>query len=357
VADMDFKTAPQITQAIMNKCEHGIFGYSDLTATVKPDIVNYLHQSFRWKINPQNIKWLGGVHMGLNLISKIFVKPDESVITFSPIYPPFLKIEQFTSRNLINLPLKYDQSNKKWLFDFDLLEQTLSNPGKLKPKLILLCNPHNPVGRVWTQAELNKLLEFAIKYNLLICSDEIHCDLILEPKLKHIPFATLNDEAKMRTITLMSPSKTYNIASLGCAFVVIENAELMQTYLNATNGLYADLNELGLLACKVAYTKCEQWRQQVIAYLQDNKKMIDNALNGYTNITVHSPQATYLSWIDMRHLMLEKNITNPTEYLENYGIGLSNGADFGAPGFVRLNFACAKDLLDQALKRFIKAIG
>jgi cystathionine beta-lyase len=356
VADMDFKTAPQITQAINDKCTHGIFGYSDLTIKVKDDVANYLLQSFKWEVKPKSITWLAGVHMGLNLMSKIFTKPDESIITFSPIYPPFLRIEQVTSRKLITLPLKCDPKTQQWLFDFDLIEKTLNATGEFKPKLIMLCNPHNPVGRVWSKQELNKLLDLAIKYNLLICSDEIHCDLILEPSLKHTPFASLNEEAKMRTITLMSPSKTYNIASLGCAFAVIENQDLMKQYLANTNGLYAELNELGLLACKVAYNECSQWHQQLIENLRINKAMVDKALSGYDSISVYSPEATYLSWIDMRRFALANNVENPSQYLESHGLGLSDGADFGAPGFVRLNFACPQSLLTQALDLFTKAL-
>lgn len=353
VADMDFITAPEIMASLEQTLQHGIFGYSIQQNIVKSDVVTYLKREYDWEVTPADIIWLPGTVAGINLSCRSLIGAEEAVITATPIYPPFLSAPKLSDRGLITTELV--NRDGVWQWDLADLEQKILQSPK-KARLLLLCNPHNPVGRVWTRAELESILELAIRYDLLICSDEIHCGLVLDANLKHIPFASLNAEASKRTVTLMAPSKTYNVAGLNCAFVVASNPELRTKFVNAMHGLFSEINTFGIAACQTALTKGAAWHSALIDYLRLNRDLVVSELANLPGLKVTTPEATYLAWIDGRELCAKYKIPNLQQFFEESGVGLSNGADFGSVGFVRLNFGTNRALLGDALRLMREAV-
>ena len=268
-------------------------------------------------------------------------------MTAIPVYPPFLTAPGFNERTLTTVPLIENEEN--WTLDFDKLEQTVTP----RTRLFLLCNPHNPVGRVFTRDEISRLVAFCEKHDLIICSDEIHCDLILDPAKTHIPTAVLNSEAADRTITLMAPSKIYNIAGLGCSFAVISNASLRERFKTAMAGLVPDVNILAFIAAEAAYRQGEPWRKAVIDYLRNNRDIVIQAVSTMPDLNIKPIESTYLAWIDTRRAGLK----DPAAFFEKAGVGLNNGQDFGGPGFVRLNFGCPRATLETGLGRMAAAMA
>jgi cystathionine beta-lyase len=218
-------------------------------------------------------------------------------------------------------------------------------------RLLLLCHPHNPVGRAWTADELAELAIFCKQNDLLVCSDEIHCDLLLDAGRQHIPLASIDSDMASRCITLMAPSKTYNIPGLGCAFAVISDAALRHRFCGVMRGIVPDVNVLGLTAAEAAYRDCADWRMALLEVLRGNRDCVEAAVAAMPGLRMTHVEATYLAWIDARGL----GVDNPVAFFEAAGVGLSNGSDFGLPGWVRLNFGCPGTTLESALQRMISA--
>jgi cystathionine beta-lyase len=218
--------------------------------------------------------------------------------------------------------------------------------------MLLLCSPHNPVGRAWTRNELQQFADVAERHDLLIGSDDIHAGLILDEGTGHLPIATLAPETARRTITLLAPSKTYNVPGLGCSFAVISDDALRRRFVGAAGRIVPHVNLLGYTAAEAAYRHGETWRRQLCVYLAGNRDLVATAIDAMPGLTTTPVEATYLAWIDTR----ASGIADPGRFFEEAGVGLSDGADFGAPGFVRLNFGCSRSLLAEALHRMAKAV-
>lgn len=247
---------------------------------------------------------------------------------------------------LITSPMIY--ADNQWQLDFDHISQAVTKDSVL----FILCNPHNPTGRVFRRDELMSLVQICEANDLVICSDEIHCDLIMEPGCKHIPLASLSEDIAQRTITLMAPSKTYNIPGLGCAFAVISNDRLRRRFKRAMEGIVPHVNALGLIATEAAFREGQPWLDALLAYLRNNRDIVNHAINQMPGLSMAGVEATYLAWIDSR----QTEIKQPGAYFTKHGVGLSDGKDFDSPGFIRLNFGCSRQLLNQALKRMAAAL-
>lgn len=237
--------------------------------------------------------------------------------------------------------------NQRWLLDLPAIEAQLDG----KEKLLLLCNPQNPGGTAYRREELLQHHDFARKHGLIVCSDEIHCDLLLEPDVRHIPFATLNEDAAQRSITLMSPSKTFNIAGLGASMAIIPNAALRQRLQRARNGIVPDVDLLALVAAQAAYQHGQPWLDEQLLYLRANRDVVTERINAMPGLRLPPFEASYLAWIDCSELKVD----NPHAFFEQAGVGLSPGLDFGNRRFVRLNFGCRRALLNEALDRMAQA--
>jgi len=342
VADMDFRAPPPVLAALHARVDHGIFGY-----TRPPDELNALTQRlldehYDWSVETDWLEWLPGLVPGIHLACACAGRDGDAVATFTPIYPPFLQAPPRARRELIEVPLA-DASGR---IDFERLEAAVTP----RTAMLLLCNPQNPTGRVYRRSELEGLADFCIRHDLLVCSDEIHCGLILEPDTPHIPLATLGPEIARRTITLLAPSKTYNIAGLGCALAVVPEPELRARLRAARAGFVPGVNALGFTAAFAAWRDAGPWHERLIDYLRGNRDRVEQAVARHPGLEMHRPEATYLAWLDARAIDAER----PGSLFEAAGVGLSDGRGFGAPGFVRLNFGCPRARLDTALERIAR---
>ena len=352
VADMDFAAPPAVIAALRQRIDHGVFGYSQPIASQIDAVVGYLDRKFGWAIDPEWIVWLPGLVSGLNVACRTVGVAADRVFTATPIYPPFLSAPKFSGRRVASAPLVCDSSG--WLWDFPAVDAVLKAS---EAKLFLLCHPHNPTGRVWNEDELWQVALLAEKHNLVVCSDEIHNGLILSPSRQYRLFATLGPEVAARTITLLAPSKTFNIPGLGCAFAIIPDSHLRRGFHHAMHGIVPHVNALGLVATEAALTSCDDWHAALLDYLRGNLHAVERAVAAAPGLDMRPVEATYLAWIDAREFVAENGIENPARYFEQHGVGLSDGADFGAPGFVRLNFGTRRALLNEALARLTRAVG
>jgi len=346
VADMDFRSPPQIIRALHQRVADGVFGYTVPADGLNQAVVTMLATRYGWKVEADWLVWLPGLVSGLNVACRAVGEDGDDVMTAVPVYPPFLTAPGFSRRNLIKVPL--NEQNNRWAFDFDLLERSIT----AKTRLFMLCNPHNPVGRVFKRRELTALAEICQKHDMVICSDEIHCDLILDREKIHVPTATLAPGIAERTITLMAPSKTFNLPGLGCAFAVIPDKILRRQFKNAMAGIVPSVNLFGYTAARVAFEDCADWHALLLEYLRGNLEIVERAVRRMPGLSMAPVEATYLAWIDMRATDLE----NPAVFFEDAGVGLQNGAEFDGPGFVRLNFGCTRNLLEKALDRMAAAV-
>ena len=343
VADMDFAAPPAVLAALHRRIEHGVFGYGGPWPSLTESVLAHLQGEYGWSIEPEWLVWLPGLVTGLNVACRAV---DGEVLTATPIYPPFLSAPHFSGRKLNRVDLALDAN--RWHWDMTAMAQATS----AATRLFLLCHPHNPVGRCWSRDELLALADYAERNDLVVCSDEIHCGLILDADKRHIPFASLSPAAAQRSITLLAPSKTFNIPGLGCAFAVIPNPALRRRFEQAMHGIVPHVNVLGLAACEAAFRHGGDWHRDLIAYLRGNRDRVAATMASLPGVRMAPVEATYLAWIDVRDLRLAK----PAAHFEAHGIGLSDGADFGAPGWLRLNFGCPRATLDEALSRFERAV-
>jgi cysteine-S-conjugate beta-lyase len=346
VADMDFRSPPAVIEALHERVSHGVFGYTHPSQGLIDAVMGHLERDFDWRIKPEWIVWLPGLVCGLNVLCRAVGDFDDEVVTFTPVYPPFLSAPPLSQRTLVTVPLHL--ANGRWEFDLEELERAITP----RTKLLLLCSPHNPVGRCWSREELLALAELAARHNLVIGSDDIHAGLILDKDKRHIPIATLSPETASRTITLLAPSKTFNIPGLGCSFAVIPDQGLRNAFKKAKGRIVPHVNTLGYTAAEAAYRDGEEWRTTLIDYLRANRDLVIEAVGRMPGLSVTQVEATYLAWIDTR----QRGIEHPGRFFEEAGVGLSDGTDFGAPGFVRLNFGCARSLLIEALQRMEHAL-
>jgi cysteine-S-conjugate beta-lyase len=342
VADMDFAAPPAVLEALQQRIAHGVLGYSYYRPELLEAVVEGIARDHDWRIEPDWIVWLPGVVQGFNLACHLAGEPGDGVLTFPPTYPPILQTPAHHKRQLVRSELILEGG--RWEVDWAGLDALL--PVK-DTRLLLLCNPHNPVGRVWSREELTRLAWHAEKHDWLICSDDIHCGLVIDPVHKYIPIASLDEAVAQRTITLMAPSKTWNIAGLSCAFAIIPNASLRRQYITAGHGILPEVNILGLTAAEAAYRHGGPWREALLAYLYGNARRVHEVADNLPGLSMTPVEATYLAWIDCRKL----EQPNPQKYFESHGVGVSDGRAFGMEGFVRLNFGCSRSLLEEALRR------
>ncbi len=345
VADMDFRAPPFVREALQRRVEHGIFGYSETPPELVHAAVAWLDAQFDWTVNPDWLVWLPGVVTGMNLASRAVGAPGDSVMMNVPVYYPFLAVPANSGRNAIEVPLVLKGS--RWEMELGAMSEAIDN----RTRLFMFCNPQNPTGRIYSREELVALARFCERHDLLICSDEIHCDLRLDDR-PHIPIATLSADIAARTITLMAPTKSYNTPGLCCAFAVIPDVALRRRFSDARAGLVPSIGALAYTAALAAYEDPSDWIDQLRAYLAANRDTLEQCVAQLPNVSMTHVEGTYLAWIDVRRLQLD----HPARYFEAHGLGLSDGAQFHGPGFVRFNFGCPRATLDEGLQRFRHAV-
>lgn len=349
VADMDFVSAPCIVEALHRRVDHGVFGYAQAHAGLNEAIQIYLRERRGADVPPDQIIHLGGLVPALSLAARAFCKPGEAVMTCTPVYPPFLGVHHDAAVGL--LTVDHVLTDGHWSFDWEAMEKTVTPA----TRVFLLCNPQNPLGRVFSREEVVRLAEFCDRHDLILVSDEIHCDLVFdETTTPHVSALNLPGQLADRSITLLSPSKTWNIAGLGYAFAVIPNDTIRRKFAAARGHTLSEINALSYYAAEAAYRDGEPWRRELVTYLRHNR----DALAGFIRtrcpgLSVMPGEATYLAWIDASAL----GVDQPALHFEkNAGLFLSDGAFFGWPKHIRFNFGCPRSRMLEGLEKLAAAL-
>lgn len=349
VADMDFASAPVILEALHQRVDHGIFGYAQAHAGLNDAITNYLRDRRGVVVPLEQVVHLGGLVPALSLAARAFCKAGDAVMTCTPVYPPFIGVHHDAQVSLITTD--HVQVDGRWTFDWQAMENAVTP----ETRVFLLCNPQNPLGRVFSVEELTKLATFCEVHDLVLVSDEIHCDLIFdETATPHFSALNLPENLAKRSITLLAPSKTWNIAGLGYAFAVIPDDSIRRRFTAVRGHTLAEINALAYYAAEAAYRNGEPWREELVAYLKTNRDLlVDFIHTRCPGLTVIAGEATYLAWIDARGMGVE----NPAQHFEKKaGLFLSDGAYFGWPGWIRFNFGCPRARMLEGLEKIAAAL-
>lgn len=362
VADMDFRSPQAVIDALHQAIEHGIFGYPsglhnepNQRSELRQVLVERMARLYDWQIQPEDIYFVPGVVVGFNLVAHALGEAGCNLVVQPPVYPPILGAAANAGMKRVDNPLipQLDEAGRlHYEIDFDHFEQTISED----TRLFLLCNPHNPTGRVYSRSELERLAEICLRNGVAICSDEIHGDLIFEPH-QHIPIASLDPEIAQHTVTLMAPSKTFNIPGLQFSFAIVPNREWRKRLEAASQGLTNWINALGWVAALAAYREGEPWLREVLQYLQGNRDFLLQWMQEHFPQVPHTcPEGTYLTWLDCRPLNLPDDPYS--FFLKEAKVAFNDGKAFGkeGEGFIRWNFACPRPVLEEACGRIIRAV-
>ena len=353
VADMDFAVCPKIIDAIQKRLEHPVFGYAFASPELKQVFCDRMDQFYGWKVDPSEIILIPGIVSGFNYAIRAFCDNNNSVIYHTPAYPPFIEAPGHFQIEGIANDLYYDADENIWKIDFDKFEEQI----KEDTSLFILCNPQNPTGRSFTKDELTKLGEICLKHGVKICSDEIHCEILYQG-VKHTPMASFNEEFAANTITFMAPSKTFNIPGLECSVAIVQNPEMREKFNQALAGLGSFVSILSMEAGLAAYRDCEDWRAELLEYLEGNRDFAQNYIHeNMPEIRMNKIEATYLMWLDCSALPIEGS---PADFFANTAhVQLNDGATFGKgyEKFIRLNYGTNRAILMQALENMRKALS
>jgi len=347
VADMDFASPPAVVAALRARADHGVYGYARLPDSLVEAVYTHLDERYGWKIRPSWIVWLPSVVPGLNLACGALAAPGEAVMTVTPVYPPFLTAPANQARRLIAVPATV--SGGRWRLPLEAMEAAVTPD----TRVFLLCHPHNPLGRAWSAEEVAAVLDFCRRHDLILCSDEIHCDLILDD-VAHVPAAAAADDTAGRVVTLMAPSKTFNLPGLNFAFAVVADPELRKRYMQPAAGLFPMPGCFAVAAAEAAYRDGSGWLEELLEYLRGNRDLLESFVaEELPRLRLTHVEATYLAWLDVR----EAPVVDAAGACLHEGLALSAGADFGDPGYLRLNFACTRATLQEALRRLHAALA
>ncbi|MHC2995301.1 MAG: pyridoxal phosphate-dependent aminotransferase [Candidatus Atribacteria bacterium] len=354
VADMEFRSPKPVIEAIKKATKHGIYGYISRPLSYYQSIVDWMEKKHNWKVKKDWLAYSPGVVPALSFIIRAFTLPGDKVIIQPPVYYPFFRIIEYNGCHIVNNPLKLN--NKRYVMDFEDLERKVDDS---RVKILILCSPHNPVGRVWEKDELIRLGEICLKNNVIVISDEIHADILFK-EYRHTPFASISQEFAQNSITCTAPSKTFNLAGLQTSTIIIPNKKYYKIYDNILNSLALNENNVfGLVALEAAYRYGEEWLIQLLSYLNKNLKFLMKYFEErIPKIKVIKPEGTYLVWLDCRQLGFSAKDLNDF-MIKKAKIALDDGYWFGVEGegFMRINIACPRSFLEEGLKRIERAVN
>lgn len=352
VADMDFATPPFIIDALKKRLEHPIFGYTAEPADYRPAIIDWERNLHGWEIDPEWLSYIPGIVKGIGMVLNVFTKPGEDVIIMPPVYHPFRIVPEENGRNVVNIPMIEDE-NHRYHVDFEAFENLETNGG-----VLIFANPHNPSGRMWSKEELQKVAEISKKKNLLVISDEIHADMALWGN-KHVPFATVSDDAAQNSITFCAPSKTFNIPGIVSSFSVIPNKDIRDRFYGWLEA--SDFNAAPMMspiATIAAYRKGDEWRKEMLAYIEDNIRFVeDYCEKNIPGVRALRPEASFLVWLDCRGLGLSHDELVDL-FVNKARVALNDGAMFGkeGDGLMRLNVASPRSVMEEVMNRIKEAV-
>jgi cysteine-S-conjugate beta-lyase len=345
VADTDFRAPPPVLAALQRRIAHGILGYNVPPAALRDAVIERMQRMYGWRVEPDWVVFVPGVVPGLHLAARHLTRADQHALVPTPVYHHLRRSLVLAKRELTDVPLV--TSGGRWVWD----EEFLAAAVKPNSRLLFLCNPQNPGGTIFTRDELARLAAVAQKYDLVICSDEIHADILLDEGKPHVPIASISRDASRRSVTLISPNKAFGFPGAGCAFAIIENAELRRAFCADHHATVHDASVFGYEAALAAYRECGDWLAAQIGYLRANRDLVERAIGAIPGLRMAHVEATYLAWIDASGL----GVADPHGHFLKHGVALSPGEQFGAAGYVRLNFGTQRSLLEQALERISSA--
>ena len=352
IADMDFKAADEILEALRAPIDHGVLGYNNIPDSFYESVINWTFERHGWKIQKEWLVFTPGVVPGLSTCVTTYTNENDRVLVQPPVYPPFFRVMDNNRRNVVENPLVHD--GRRYVMDLKDMESKI----EANTKMVLLCHPHNPVGRVWEREELEAFGNMCLKNNIIIVSDEIHCDLAFKDH-KHIPLASISQELAMNTITFMAPSKTFNIAGLFSSVAIIPNEKLRNAYVESMEAMeLTHATVFGAVGFEAAYTHGKNWLDQALEYIEDNADFaVDYIEKNIPQIKTYKPDGTYLLWLDFNGL--GKSPEEIEEILVRKGrVRLNDGSSYGSggDGFFRLNIGCPREVLIEGLERIEKAL-
>lgn len=352
VADMDFKTPDFIVDAVKQRAEHPVYGYTIRPESYYTSLINWIDKKHRWKIDKDWVIFSPGIVPAVNMAVMAYTKPGDKIIVQPPVYFPFFGAVKDNGRQLVNNQLKLN--NGRYDMDFEDLEKQIDS----RTRMVIISNPHNPGGSAWTKEELTRLGEICIKHNLILISDEIHSDLAIPPN-KHTVAANLSKEIAGVTVTMMAPSKTFNLAGMASSSVIISNEKLRNDFQIMLDRVHVGMGNLfGMVASEAAYTHGEEWLNQMLTYVKGNIDFMEEyILKNIPKVKMIRPEATYMVWLDFRELAMDNDILKQF-IIEKAGLGLNDGPVFGpgGEGFQRINLACPRAYVEEAMNRLENAI-
>lgn len=345
VADTDFPAPPPVLAALRRRLDHGVLGYSVQPTVLRDAVIARMQRLYGWRIEPEWLVFVSGVVPGLHLAARHLMRPDQHALVPMPVYHHLKKSLELAQRAHTDVPLVL--SNGRWVWD----ESALAAAVRPQSRLLMLCNPQNPGGTIFTRGELARLAAFAEKHGLVICSDEIHAEILLDEGKPHVPIASVSPEASRRTVTLISPNKAFGFPGAGCAFAVIEDAALRKAFSADHHATVHDASVFGYEAALAAARDCDDWLAAQLAYLRANRDLVEREIAAMPGLKMAHVEATYLAWIDASGL----GVADPHKHFLDHGVAMSPGSQFGDARFVRLNFGTRRALLKQALERISSA--
>lgn len=355
VADMDFRCPEPVLQALHKAVDHGVFGYEFDSKPLRDILTARMAERYNWQVKPTDFQFTPNLVSVLNFVSMAFSEPGDEIIMTTPVYPPFISAPDNSGRiaKMVDMTVVNDANLIRYEIDFDAFEAAITP----RTKVFILCNPHNPVGRMWPRADLERLAEICLRHNIIICSDEIHSDLIMDGG-KHVPMASLSPEIADHTVTIMSPSKTFNMPSLGIAYAIAQNETVYKTLEKAMTGFLPHVGTPGIVAAVAAYSEGQSWVDELLPYLKGNRDYVVNYVREHFPLVNYTcPEATYLGWLDWRAMNLPGE--SPFKFfLEKARVAFNDGAGFGkaGEGFTRINYATQRERLEQIMERVRAAV-
>ena len=345
VADMDLPTAPFVLNAVRERLEHPILGYTAPPARMVGAFVAWLRERYGWCVDEDWLVWIPGVVTGFNVAARAAATEGHDLVIPAPVYGPILKVPANMGQRGVVSPLVLNRG--RWEMDLDDLAS------KVTPHTaaVLFCNPQNPTGRVYDREELEALAELALRNHTIVISDEIHCPIVLDPTKCHVPIASLDRAIEARSISLFAPTKAFNFPGLNAAVAVIPDPSLRAAYESVGTGLISTHSPLAFAALTAAFEDDSDWLDEQNAFLAGNARRLETAVASIDGIRTTRVEGTYLAWLDVSAL----GLADPAAAFEDHGLGLHGGEEFRGPGFLRFNFGCPRSLLDQAIDRLVQA--
>jgi len=346
VADMDFAVAEPIQAALKERAQHPVFGYTAASPGLKESISDHLKKEYDWEIEHDWLVFLPGVVTGMAMCCRAYCDDNDQIMVNPPIYHHFFDAHDKKRQEILRVPLH--KEGDRWTYDIKAMRSAVT----AKTSMIMMCSPHNPTGTVFSADELKQVGNLAAENDMTIVSDEIHCDLVIDGVSKHIPTAVACPEHSDRIVTLMSASKTWNLAGLNISFAIIPNQQKREQFVNTCSAVVPMTTPFALTATEAAFRHGGPWRDELLVYLKSNYDRISAALEDIPGLKLQPLQATYLAWVDASDLKLNDTLA----HFERHGVGLSSGEQFGQPQYLRINFACPASVLDEGLARMKKAV-